>query len=211
MQCPYQGHRQLADLFDRDGGVAHPVKVHQIGLPLAVAVLQLEAQAGGGPGNRMQGGISGEEAAAGLSSQSRPEAPTDRVLMEGQAADHGGVVGLLADGPDLRMQSICHAVLHQAAVDAVSGAGSATADVGGVDVEDVHQAGLISRSILRSSIRCRREPAGPDESTVSDAALSFLAGPATAGIGPLSPTTEANRGGEKEHKDLFLGQLVSRH
>lgn len=41
------------------------------------------------------------------------------------------------------------AMLHQAAVDAVGGAGGAAADVGRVDVEDVQRLGLTTLSSLR--------------------------------------------------------------
>jgi len=40
-------------------------------------------------------------------------------------------------------------VFHQAAMDAVGGASGATADVGGIDVEDVQRLGLTALSSLR--------------------------------------------------------------
>jgi hypothetical protein len=42
VQGPHKGHGQAADLLDREGGIAQPVKVRQIGLALAVALALLQ-------------------------------------------------------------------------------------------------------------------------------------------------------------------------
>jgi hypothetical protein len=74
------------------------MQVHQIGLALAVVLCQFTAQAGGGPSDRVPGRVAGAEAAAGLSGQEGLEAPPDCSLLKGRTPDHGGVVGLVADG-----------------------------------------------------------------------------------------------------------------
>ena len=58
-------------------------------------------------------------------------------LTSRHTSNHGGVVRSLAHYPHLGGEAMGRSVLHQAAVNAVRGAGSATADVRRVDVEDV--------------------------------------------------------------------------
>ena len=97
----------------------------------------------------MQGGVGGAEASSGLVGEAGLQATPDRALAGGLPTDHGGVVRELADHSQLRGEPMGHAVIHQAAVNAVGGAGGAAGDVGGVDVDDVQRLGLRVRSSLR--------------------------------------------------------------
>lgn len=51
VQGPHQGHWQAADLLDREGAIAEPMQLHQIGLALVVALLEFGSQTRGWPGH----------------------------------------------------------------------------------------------------------------------------------------------------------------
>lgn len=111
--------------------------------------MEFGAKANGRPGQGMEGGVAGAEAAAGLLAEARLQKPPDRALPHGRAAEHRGIVGQLADHSHPRLQAMSRAVIHQAAVNAVGRAGGTAGDVGGVDVEDVQRLVLPAFSSLR--------------------------------------------------------------
>lgn len=97
----------------------------------------------------MQCGVAGSEGEAGALGEAGLQTAPDRALASGRAADHGGVVRQLADHPHLRGEAMGCTVLHQAAVDAVSGSGGAAGDVGGIDVKDLQRLGAAALNSLR--------------------------------------------------------------
>jgi hypothetical protein len=101
VQSPNQGHGKAPDLLDREGGISQPVQVHQIGLAMAMPLIQLAAKASIVQRKRVLGRISGVETSASPLGEAILDAPKDLILLEMQAPDDCGVVGLLADGSQL--------------------------------------------------------------------------------------------------------------
>jgi hypothetical protein len=64
---PHQGHGQVADLLNGERAITQPMQVHQIGLALAVAMLQFATEASRGTGSyHCSYGYPGDSAGLGV-------------------------------------------------------------------------------------------------------------------------------------------------
>jgi|GEM_PF-4905419 len=65
------------------------------------------------------------------------------------SADHRRITAELGDHPHLRLHPVVMAMGHQRTMNAVGGAGGATGEVGGVDVERIQRADLTTAISFR--------------------------------------------------------------